>query len=422
MQAGPTLTDGSLSTEVAALPWKTLDRIGECHGGSFYLADATRFQDNCRRFVGAFRARYPRTSIGYSYKTNYLPRFILGAHAQGAYSEVVSRFEFDYALSLGIPATRIIFNGPIKRREDLLTALTSGARVNVDSLPELHEAIRTAESLPAQSTIGIRCHLGSEAPQSRFGIALDRPEATAALAALRRTQALRLAGIHCHYSGSRGAMNYRDRIRAMIGLHRDVLGNCRLDYLDLGGGFASPMSDALASQLGDTAASYDDYAEAVATEMRLAYGEDGPELILEPGMGVLADTMVFVTRVETIKDSGTRRLAVVSGSVFNVKPLRGRINLPVHVVSANQERASLEGGCDIVGHTCMEVDVLHEGYPGAIAIDDYVVVENAGAYTNVLNAPFICGTPAIVEFVDGRPADVLRRASTVDDLIHSYTA
>jgi diaminopimelate decarboxylase len=413
------LVDSSLSVRVAALPWESLESVASRHGGSFYLADAARFEKNCRSFAAAFRAIYPRSAIGYSYKTNYLPRFILAAHEQGAYSEVVSRFELDYALSLGIPATRIIFNGPIKRSEDLYDALTSGTCVNVDSLTELREVIRMANRLPTGARIGIRCHLASEAPQSRFGIALERPDAADALAALRATPKLRLAGIHCHYSGSRGAASYRERMLEMIGLHRRVLASCEIDYIDLGGGFASAMSDAMRSQLGGAAARYQDYAEAVAAEMRRAYGGDGPELILEPGMGILADTMVFVTRVESVKDTGTRRLAVVAGSVFNVKPLRGRINLPMHVVRFGGASPSV-AACDVVGHTCMEVDILHENYAQALAIGDYVIVENVGAYTNVLNAPFICGTPAIVELVNDRPARVLRRASTVDDLIHSY--
>lgn len=402
------------------LGWAKCDAAATRHGASFYLADLTYFEENCRRFLAAFRAIYPNTNIGYSYKTNYLPQFIRSADALGAYAEVVSRFEFDLAAELGIPGNRVIFNGPVKRSADLIQAFAVGARVNADSITELKQIIEIAGSLRQPTSVGIRCYLGEDAPGSRFGIDLSTPEAAEVLAALASTSTLRLTGLHCHHSGSRSAERYRARMRAMIQLHAHAVSGCALDYIDIGGGFASGMSPALAAQLAGSVASFDDYAEAVAGEMRRAYGEAGPELILEPGMAVLADTMAFVTRVETLKSLGGRRLAVVDGSVFNIKPLRGSINLPVTVIPAEHDNQRSPGPWDIVGHTCMEVDTLHTGYDGPIGIGDYIVVENVGAYTNVLNSAFIRGTPAVLELDGDQPGAVLRRESTVRDLLGTY--
>lgn len=404
-----------------AQTWARLDAAAAHHGASFYLADPARFEENHRRLLGAFQARYPRTSIGYSYKTNYLPHLIRRAHDLGAYAEVVSRFEFDLARELGVEGRRIIFNGPVKGDDDLLVALRAGARLNADSLPELRRILALAGGLPEPVAVGVRCHLSPhETPGSRFGIDLTGPEGADALRELDAAPNVRLSDLHCHHSGDRSAERYRDRTRAMVRLHTEVLGGRPLDAIDIGGGFASPMSPALAAQLPSPPSTFEDYAEAVATEMQRAYGDGGPELILEPGMGLLADTTVFVTRVETVKLLGGRHLAVVDGSIFNVKPLLGAINLPIHVIPAEDTGPRGDGPWDVVGHTCMEIDLLHAGYRGPIGIGDYIVVENAGAYTNVLNAPFIRGTPPILELDEDGPGRLLRPGSTVADLLRSY--
>lgn len=421
------MAEAGTVTLAAPLSWESLDAAAAEHGASFYLANLRRFEDNYRRFLDAFRRIYPRTSIGYSYKTNYLPELVLRADALGAYSEVVSQFELAFAVGLGVSPERIIFNGPIKHPNHVVNALTAGARVNVDSIAELQAILAEPAALPPDTPLGLRCWLGSETPGSRFGIDLAADIGKEAVAAVDAVPNLRIAGLHCHFSGNRGADQYGRITRTLVRLHDTVLSNRELDYIDVGGGFASNMPASLAAQLPVTPSTFEEYADAIATEMSAAYGARGPELILEPGMALLADVMLLVTRVDLVKHLGTRRLAVVDGSIFNIKPLRGGVNLPVRVVPSEDtgaagepEKAAREERWDIVGHTCMEIDVLHEGYMGSIRPGDYVIVENVGAYTNALNAPFIQGTPAIIEHRDDGIGTLLRSASTVADLLRSY--
>lgn len=407
----------------ATSSWESLSAVAARHGASFYLADVDRFEDNYRRFLSAFQALYPKTSIGYSYKTNYLPAFIQRADALGAYSEVVSPFEYDYARQLGIPGRRIIFNGPITRTDQLAEALASGAIVNADSGSGARDIIRVADGLGGLFPVGIRCSLGDHAPGSRFGLDLTTPEGRNVVAAVDGAAELRLAGLHCRQSGDRSAERYRQRTRAMIDLHVTVLDGRALDFIGIGGGFGGNESPALPAQQASPSATFEDYAEAVAGAMRDAYGHDGPRLILEPGLALLADAMTFVTRVETTKPH--RGLAVVDGSVFNARPLwdilRGRNNPPVRVVSAAHESPPATGPWDVVGHSCVEGDVLHRGHQGPLGIGDYVVIENVGAYTTALNAPFIRGTPPIIQVCADGPR-LLRPELTAQDLARSYAA
>jgi diaminopimelate decarboxylase len=405
------------------LSWTELMAASERVGPTFYLADVERFVASCGRLLDAFRARYPRTSIAYSYKTNYLPAFIRAADSLGAWSEVVSAFEYDFAIGLGIPPERILVNGPIKGAEDLIRMIVDGARVHVDSPAEIETLLSLTDLGAGKGAIpiGLRCHLGDNTPGSRFGIDLGSDEGAAALQALDAAPQFRVAALHAHHSADRAAEVYRARAEALVGLHHDILGGRSLEYIDVGGGLASDMEPELVAQMPAAPPSFEDYAEAVAGTFRAAYGSGGPALILEPGIGLVSDAMVFVAKVELLKEIGGARYAVVDGSVFNIKPLRHGINLPLRVVSA-PGNSGREGPWDVVGFTCMEkgVDLLHSGCTSSMAPGDFVVVRNIGAYSIVLNAPFIRGTPPILEVKDGRPGRVLRRASTATDLLESY--
>jgi diaminopimelate decarboxylase len=401
--------------------WEDLDRTAASHGPSFFLADVQHFEATVSRLRARFQERYPKTQVAYSYKTNYLPAFIRCAHALGAYSEVVSRFEYEFACGLGIAPDRIIFNGPLKSADDLALALREGTRVHVDSLLELDRLLKVARGRASPAPIGLRCQLAGNTPGSRFGIDIASPKGRDAVRAIDASPNVRLASLQVHHSADRTAATYQARAAALVDLHRDVLDGRPLDYIDIGGGFASAMEPGLAAQLGSPPPPFEAYADAVGGVFHDAYGDDGPGLVLEPGIGVLADAMVFVTRVEVLKELHGLRFAMLDGSVFNVKPLRHAINLPISVAE-KPGAARQRGPWDLTGHTCMEkaVDLLHENYPHPLAVGDYVIVRNIGAYSIVLNAPFIHGTPPIVELARGRPGRLLRRASTAVDLLESF--
>ena len=116
-----------------ALSWETLRDLERSHGEAFFVLDLQAFRRNYNEFLDAFRAIYPRSRIAYSYKTNYIPRLCREVDRMGGYAEVVSGMEYDLALRVGVDPTRIIFNGPYKREDDLERSLLAGSIVNLDA-------------------------------------------------------------------------------------------------------------------------------------------------------------------------------------------------------------------------------------------------------------------------------------------------
>ena len=128
--------------------WVVLDGLCEQHGESFFHLDTEAFRRNYEEFTQAFRAIYPRTTIGYSYKTNYVPRLGRMVQRMGGYAEVVSGMEYELARQIGVPGDRILFNGPFKPAPELEAALLAGSVCNLDSSEELDIVERLAAREP----------------------------------------------------------------------------------------------------------------------------------------------------------------------------------------------------------------------------------------------------------------------------------
>ena len=403
---------------------EALERLAAAHGDAFWLLDARRFEANCVAFRDAFRRRWPRTQLAYSYKTNYLPRLCRIVQALGGWAEVVSGMEYDLARRLGVPADRILFNGPGKPTADLERALLDGAVVNLDAPREValvEAAARRAAGRPL--AVGLRCTFDpGDGSTSRFGFDADGDELAAALARLRRVPGCRVVGLACHFvTRTRSVDDYARIADRMATLATAHFPDAPPAMLDLGGGFLSPMPPALARQFPFPVPSWDAYADAIGARLAARWpGGDGPELVLEPGMTVVADAMRFVARVVDVRHLRGRRLAVVAGSVYDVKPTKSPRNLPMTVVGPGIATGEDGDPVDVVGCTCMEDDRLFAGHRGGIAAGDFVVFENVGAYSLVLRPPFIRPCPPVLEVGPDGAARVVKRGERLDDVIATH--
>ena len=401
-----------------------LDELTKTLGDHFYLVDLSAFQRNCDDLLNAFRCHYPNTRLGYSYKTNYVPAMCLQADASGCYAEVVSGMEYKLARRIGVPAARIIFNGPYKPDEALETALTEGAVVNLDSLDETARVVALRKSTAGPDfRVGLRCHPGLAAIESRFGLDVRTGDLGRAIAALGEVGGIDIVGLHCHVCPpKRRAEVYNEVAHQVIDVARAHFGGKVPKTLNLGGGFYSRMPKELASRWSFPIPSFEDYGTAIAGAFAERLGTDSETgLIIEPGVSVTADVVELWCQVVALKTVLSARIAVVSASVYNVKPTKNSANLPIVVVPGSGAGEPMTGPIDITGYTCMEDDVLYTGYRGELRVGDWIGFQNTGAYTNVLKPPFIRPAPAMAS-VDaaGNLLQVIARQQTMADVFSTF--
>lgn len=406
----------------------TLEALEAAHGESFYLVDLDRFQQRYDELLAAFRMYYPKTELAYSYKANYLPRLCAMVNAANGYAEVISRMEYDLALRVGMPADRIVVNGSRKSLDDVRHALMHGSIVYLDS-PYQVDFVETVarEDKARQFRVGLRVAMEEAGDRgTRFGFDIDNGEASQIFERLGGLCNVQVTGLHHHAcTRTRSVRWYRHVARRLCDLSESLFPAQPPQFLDIGGGFFSVMPENFARQFGDALPTFHDYGEAVGGVLTERFsGTDKPTLLLEPGLAVVADAACFVARVLDRRCLHGRELALVAGSVYNVKPTRHDKVLPLTVIPNPGGRGhGTPTGIDIVGDTCMEDDLLYSGYRGEVGIGDYIVFGNVGAYTLVLKPPFIQECPAVLGYRSGiapQGFELLKHREDPGDVFQTY--
>jgi diaminopimelate decarboxylase len=407
-----------------------LDNVAVDLGSSFYLLDSARFQDNFKRLTMAFRTHYPTTSIAYSYKTNYVPRYCELVSQLGGYAEVVSSMEMMLALKLGVTAGKIFFNGPYKEHEHVQRLLKAGGTVNVDSWEELQRIARTADGHTGDPfKLGLRCNFEvHDGVLSRFGFDVGSQEFLNAVALIDAHPKMKLSGLHCHFA-TRSLDCWKYRTQGMIAVI-DRHFRHRLDdlaHVSLGGGMYGDMPDELKTQFPVTIPEFEDYAVVAALPFASYFEQTGsrhrPTLIIEPGTALVADAMKYVCQVNSIKQVRGRTIVSLTGSSYNINPNPNRKNVPIECFPVPGAGSRTEiSGAYFGGYTCIEGDYLYTDFNGNLAVGDFIAFDDVGSYSVVMKPPFILPNVAIVEPLgDGKGYKLVKRRETFEDIFHTYT-
>ncbi|SHL93990.1 pyridoxal-dependent decarboxylase [Fibrobacter sp. UWB7] len=403
------------------LTTELLNNLSERFGNAFYLLESATFEENYKDLTAAFKAYYPKFNIAYSYKTNYTPKLVQIVNRLGGYAEVVSDMEMEIALRSGVPASRIIWNGPVKNANKVKELLLTGGTVNIDSIYEIENIREIAASHPEHTiNVGVRCNYEvGDGVVSRFGFDVDGEDFDKVLHFIVDTPNVHLVNLQAHFA-KRAPEFWTARALGMLKTYDKVVGKYGLkpERLDIGGGIYGKMPDSLREQLKIHEITYDDYASRAARLFAEHFkgNPEAPYLFIEPGSAVAGDCMRFVSRIETIKNVRGKIIATVIGSQKNIS--MSGINPPMELVAGGNEQAEYTD-LDIVGFTCIEGDVLQKNFNGKLAVGDYIVIGNCGSYSLVMKPPFILPNFAVLD-INGETVEVIKRAETFDDLFHTF--
>lgn len=386
---------------------REMQRLAMEYGTPLYLLDAERIVQAMDGLRDGLARAYANSEVTYSVKTNYLAAILRRVLDAGYRLEVVSRHELELARRQGAAAGQLLFNGPVKSIDDLRLCYEEGIAVNVDS-PEELEAAAAIGSLSAPFRLGVRVAVRlKNGSLSRFGIDL---EDAAALEHVRRVMArgtVNVVGLHLHHSSRRDAHSYTERMDRLEEVAQEL--GIVAEYLDLGGGIGSVPPPEVAAKLAYPIDSHEALTSVIGEHARAKWGNSGPRIILEPGIGVLAGCMNYLTRLVAVKTRGAEQIAVCDGSMFDVNPLRSTIPPPCRVVGPEAEAGA---ELKLYGGTCMEIDVVGTIRAENAQAGDLVAVGNVGAYSACLAPEFIVPPAPVYSVGDGR---LVRSRPTVGD-------
>lgn len=393
------------------------------HGSPLFVISEKRLRENARRFQRAFRARYPQVLFGWSYKTNYLGAVCNVLHQEGACAEVVSAFEYQRARSLGVPGHCILFNGPHKTRASLELAVAEGAHIHIDHLDELYllEDVAHAAGKQVPVTIRLNFDTGYTDPWSRFGFNVESGQAMDVAWRISSSQSLKLTGLHSHIGTfilEKEAYRAQTKIMCDFMLAVEAKTGCEIEYLDLGGGFASLNSlQGIYLPPEQVVPSVEQYAEAIcdvlleATHERTAAGRKRPTLVLETGRAMVDDTEVLLSSVVANKHLPDGRRGVVMDAGVNLLFTAFWYN---HEVTPTRPLDGKPEETALYGPLCMNIDVLrHSIMLPPLKVGDALIFGPVGAYNNTQWLQFIEYRPRVVMVGEDGAVHLVREAENL---------
>jgi diaminopimelate decarboxylase len=330
--------------------------------------------------------------------------------------DIVSGGELRRVLAAGGDASRVIFSGVGKTRDEMREALAAGIGCfNVESEAELEVLSEMAMLSGAKAAVSIRVnpnvdpkthpYISTGLKGNKFGVAHER-----ALQTYRRAAALpglRVVGIDCHIGSQiteeTPYLDAMDRILDLV----DVIeaAGIPIGHIDFGGGLGIDYN-------GDTPPE----ADALWTRLlaRLdARGYGDRQLMIEPGRSLVGNAGVCLTEVLYLKPGEQKNFCIIDAAMNDLP--RPAMYQAFHQIVPLQPRAGEATTLDVVGPVCESGDWIGRDRALNVAPGDVLAVLSAGAYCMSMASNYNTRGRAAELLVDGASAHLIRRRETAED-------
>jgi diaminopimelate decarboxylase len=350
-------------------------------GTPFYCYSTATLERHYRVFADAF-SDVP-SLVCFALKANSNQAVIATLAKLGAGADIVSGGELQRALQAGVPASKIVFSGIGKTREEMAAALKAGIYCfNVESEPELRALSEVATGLAVKAPVSVRVNPDVDAKthakiatgksENKFGIPISRAREVYAEAA--KLPGIRVAGIDMHIGSQITELSPFDNATALMAeLARDLrAAGHTIEHLDLGGGLGIPYKND-----NTPPPSPADYAAVVKKHTK----DLGAKLVFEVGRMIVGNAGILVSRVIYWKQGEAKNFLIVDAAMNDL--IRPTLYEAYHEILPVQEPASNAAWvmADVVGPVCESGDylALDRRLP-QMKEGDLVAVMTAGAY------------------------------------------
>ncbi len=323
----------------------------------------------------------PFAKIYYAVKSNPALPVITLLRDLGSCFDVASIYEMNKLFDLGISPDRISYGNTIKKEKDIHYAYEKGIRLFVtDSYADM---INIANEAPG-SKIFIRILMESSQtadwPLSRkFGC---HPDMAYDLIYKSAKMGLVPYGVSFHVgSQQRDVGMWDEAISKVKYLFRELEQEkgIKLKMINMGGGLpGSYRYETLPVA---------EYAAEITRYLEEDFGDDIPEIIMEPGRSLVADAGISISEVVLISkktSNALHRWLYLDMGKFNglIETLDESIKYPIYT----EKDYDKVGPVVLAGPTCDSMDIMYENYkyelPLDVTIGDRIYWFSTGAYTS----------------------------------------
>ncbi len=393
-----------------------LHDLAEQFGTPLYVYSQQALTQAHQAYVQAFAGLQPL--ICYAVKANSNLSILRHFARLGCGFDIVSGGELARVLAAGGDAGRTIFSGVGKSEAEMAFALQAGVKCfNVESLPELDRLNAVAAGMGVQAPVSLRInpdvdaqthpYISTGLSDNKFGIAMqDAETAYRHAAALPHLQ---VVGIDCHIGSQLTNLAPLSEAcgRLLTLIDRLSAQGIKLEHIDLGGGVG------IVYHQNETLPDLHAYAQAV----KVLLGDRRLALILEPGRSLVGNAGTLLTKVEFVKQNGSKNFVIVDAAMNDL--MRPALYQAYHHIDNLNENAGEPFVADVVGPICESSDFLAQDRTIAARAGDLLAVRSSGAYAASMASNYNTRPRAAEVLVDGSQVRLIKPRETVAQLLEA---
>ncbi|MCE2575811.1 type III PLP-dependent enzyme [Komagataeibacter sp. FNDCR2] len=339
------------------------------------VVDVDRVEERYR----ALREALPLARIYYAVKANPAREILTRLVGLGSAFDAASWEEISMCLDAGARPADVSFGNTVKKASAIARAHKAGVDMFAfDCAEELDKLARHAPGSRVYCRLIVE-NEGADWPLSRkFGTTLDNARD---LMLRARDLGLDPYGLSFHVGSQQTATGAYEAAIARVGMLFTDLKAAGLDLrmVNLGGGF--PI------RYRDDVPGIDRFALAISHAMTEHFGNDLPEMIVEPGRFIVGDAGVVSSEVVLVSrrgiDDGVRWVYLDIGRFGGLAETEGEaIRYGIRTAHDGMET----GPVAIAGPTCDGADIMYEKTPYALPLGlesgDRIELLSTGAYVS----------------------------------------
>jgi ornithine decarboxylase len=348
------------------------------------VLDVDRVEDNFR----ALQCTLPLARIYYAVKANPAPQILERLVGLSSFFDAASFEEVSSCLAAGALPEAISFGNTIKKVSAIRAAFARGVSLFAfDSLEELEKLAKHAPGARVYCRLLVE-NRGADWPLSRkFGTTVENAKTL-----MLRAGELGLDpyGLSFHVGSQQTTTRaYEIAIAKVAMLFTDLTeAGVNLRMMNLGGGFPVRYKDDVPE--------IDQFGDAIMTAMTEHFGNNLPEMVIEPGRFVVGD-VVLVCRHEP--NDPVRWVYLDIGRFGGLAETEGEA-IKYRITTPHD--GGRTGPVAIAGPTCDGADILYEKsnyrLPLALTSGDRVELLSAGAYVTTYASQRFNGFAPLAEY------------------------
>jgi ornithine decarboxylase len=327
----------------------------------------------------ALRRALPAAKIYYAVKANPAAPILRLLAGLGSSFDAASIQEIESCLAAGAPAAEISFGNTVKKPIAIARAHAHGVPLFAfDSIEELEKIAAHAPGAKVYCRIAVN-NIGAEWPLSKkFGTSIARAKK---LMLAAPELGLIPYGLSFHVGSQQtGTAAYELAIAEVAMLFTSLRqAGIELKMLNLGGGFPIRYD----SDVPDT----DTFGTAIMDAMVTHFGNDLPDMLIEPGRAMVANAGVIAAEVVLVcrrmSEDERRWVYIDIGRYGGLAETEGE-SIRYRITADMQRAGGHTGPVVIAGPSCDGVDIIYEKTPYRLPLDlasgDQVVIHDSGAY------------------------------------------